>query len=182
MLKIKSIQNCNFEAYVRKKESFLEIVNNTFRLKRSHQYYYQVQQQLFVTVLAVSIVTLLCVHFLTNNQCFFSWREFTRTPPIGILFFPNLPRCGKYCILPEVLGRWYIRKHDIAAPPPMSTPGQCICYCRKPTDKMILHCENPKCPFIEFHYSCLEYLVPFQNHGTAQEIEKELQENLTEPE
>ena len=33
-----SIDNCNFEAYVEKKDSGLEKINNTFRLKRSHQY------------------------------------------------------------------------------------------------------------------------------------------------
>ena len=84
-----SIQNCNFEAYVRKKDSCLEIVNNTFRLKRSRQYYYQVQQQLFVT--GSKYCDFVMCSFL-NKQCF-SWREFTRTPPIGILFFPSLPRC-----------------------------------------------------------------------------------------
>lgn len=42
----------------------------------------------------------------------------------------------------------------------MSTPGQSICYSRKPTDKMIVCCENSKCPVIEFHYSCLEISGP----------------------
>ena len=92
-----SVDNCNFEAYVEKKDSGLEKINNTFRLKRSHQYAILTIMKynnscLFLTA---SIVTMLCVHFLiTSKQCF-SWREFTRTPPIGILFFPNLPRCGE---------------------------------------------------------------------------------------
>lgn len=64
------------------------------------------------------------------------------------------------CILPEVLGRWYTRKHNIAAPSPMSTPGRSICYCRRPPDEMIVGCENLKCPFIEFHSSCLEISGP----------------------
>ena len=42
----------------------------------------------------------------------------------------------------------------------MSTPGQSICYSRKPTDKMIVCCENSKCPIIEFHHSCLEISGP----------------------
>ena len=39
---------------------------------------------------------------------------------------PELIKMWRTCILPEVLGRWYTRKHDIAAPPPMSTPGRSI--------------------------------------------------------
>ena len=73
---------------------------------------------------------------------------------------PKLSKIQRTCILPDIFGRQYTRKHDIAAPTPMSTPGQSICYSRKPTDKMIVCCENSKCPIIEFHYSCLEISGP----------------------
>lgn len=97
--------------------------------------------------------------FLNKQPMFFMERTY-KDPSHWDSVLPKLTKMWKTCILPEVLGSWYTRKHDIAAPPPMSTPGQCICYCRKPMDKMILHCENPKCPFIEFHYSCLEISGP----------------------
>ena len=42
-----SIPNCDFDEYVLEKSSCLEKVDGTFKLKRNHNYYYQVQQQLF---------------------------------------------------------------------------------------------------------------------------------------
>ena len=41
------IQNGDFEKYVAEKSSCLEKVNDFFKLKREHNYYFQVQQQLF---------------------------------------------------------------------------------------------------------------------------------------
>ena len=98
---------------------------------------------------------------------------------------PKRTKMWRTCILPEVLGRWYTRKHDIAAPPAWS-----ICYCRRPPDEMIVRCENLKCPFIEFHSSCLEISrPPFKTMvlpkltaaPSGQETENGPQQNLTEP-
>ena len=41
-----SIKNADFDKYVQEKSSCLEKVNDSFKLKREHNYYYQVQQQL----------------------------------------------------------------------------------------------------------------------------------------
>lgn len=152
-----SIENCNFEAYAEKKDSCLEKVNNTFRLRRSHQYYYQVQQQLSVT--GCKYCDFVVCSFLNKQPMFFMERIY-KDPSHWDSVLPKLTKMWRTCILPEVLGRWYTRKHDIAAPLPISTPGQSICYCRKPADEMTVRCENPKCPFIEFHYSCLEISGP----------------------
>ena len=40
-------QDCDFDQYVKKKNACLEKVNGKFMLKRKHNYFYQVQQQLF---------------------------------------------------------------------------------------------------------------------------------------
>lgn len=44
-----TIENWDFESYAKKKSSCLEKVNGNFRLKRDHQYFYQVEQQIFIT-------------------------------------------------------------------------------------------------------------------------------------
>ena len=41
------IDRCDFDSYVLKKNSCLEKVTGKFQLKRSHNYFFQVQQQLF---------------------------------------------------------------------------------------------------------------------------------------
>ena len=153
-----SIENGNFEAYVGKKDSCLEKVNNTSRLKRNHQYLYQVQQQLFVT--GHKYCDFVMCSFLNNKQPVLFIERIYQDPYHWDCVLPKLTKFWRTCILPEVLGRWYTRKHDIAAPPPISTPGPSICYCRKPRNEMIVSCENPKCPFTEFHYSCLEISGP----------------------
>ena len=43
------IDNCNFEQYIQKPSICLENRDDFLRLKENHQYYYQVQQQLFTT-------------------------------------------------------------------------------------------------------------------------------------
>ena len=44
-----SIDDCDFDSYTAKKGACLEKVDGKIRLKRNHQYYYQVQQQLRIT-------------------------------------------------------------------------------------------------------------------------------------
>ena len=183
-----SIDSGNFEAYVEKKESCLEKISNTFRLKRSHQYYYQVQQQLFVT--DRKHCDFVVCSFLNNKQTMFFMERIYKDPSHWGSVLPKLTKMWRTCILPEVLGRWYTRKHNIAAPPPMSTPGKSICYCRRPPDEMIVRCENLKCPFIEFSLlmfgniwstSKTMVLPKLPAAPSVQEIEKGPQQNLTEP-
>lgn len=77
-----SIDSGNFEAYVEKKESCLEKISNTFRLKRSHQYYHQVQQQLFVT--DRKHCDFVVCSFLNNKQTRFFYGENLQGPlPLG---------------------------------------------------------------------------------------------------
>ena len=43
------IENCNFDKCIMKPSSCLEKKEDSFCLKENHQYYYQVQQQIFTT-------------------------------------------------------------------------------------------------------------------------------------
>lgn len=97
-----SIDNCNFEAYVEKKDSCLEKIN-TFRLKRSHQYYCQVQQQLFVT--DRKHCDFVVCSFLNNKQTMFFMERIYKDPSHWDSVLPKLTKMWRTFILPEVLGR-----------------------------------------------------------------------------
>ena len=55
--------------------------------------------------------------------------------------------------MPEVLGRWYTRKHTSSEVTQSSSTG--ICYCRKVDIDNTGKCSNPKCPTGLFHLDCL---------------------------
>ena len=64
---------------------------------------------------------------------------------------------GTY-ILPEIFGRWYSRKCEMSDEMPQAGAG--ICFCRMPSDGNTVKCENPQCPLVEFHLSCLAISTP----------------------
>ena len=70
---------------------------------------------------------------------------------------PKLTKFWRTCILPEVLGKWYTRRHFMAhvQTDKQPEPGG-ICYCRKNTAEKGVLCCNPKCPIVSFHLSCLK--------------------------
>lgn len=80
---------------------------------------------------------------------------------------PKLTKFWRTCILPEVLGKWYTRKHFMAQVQTDKQPeAGGICYCRKNTDeKGVLRC-NPRCPIVSFIYH-VSRLKAFQKLGTA---------------
>ena len=148
-----NIENCDLESYVEKKNSCLENVNGKVQLKRNHQYFFQVQQQLFIT--DSQYCDFVVCSFDNNNQTRFFLERIYKDISHWESVLPKLTKVWRSCILPEILGRWYTRKHEIAAPVPAGDIKP-VCYCRKPKpEESTVPCQNPKCPFIEFHLSCL---------------------------
>ena len=66
---------------------------------------------------------------------------------------PKLEQFWRIGVLPEVLGRWYTRKHTVDEVLQSSSNG--ICYCRKVASDNAVKCSNPKCPIGLFHLDCL---------------------------
>ena len=77
-----TLENGDFEKYATHKHSCLEKKDDKFALKRTHNYYYQVQQQLFT---------------LPERK---HWDRVV----------PKLELFWRLCILPEILGCWYTRR------------------------------------------------------------------------
>ena len=124
-------------------------------MKRNHQFYFQVQQQLNITKLKYCDFVVFA--FNANNQPVFYQERIYPDWALWQSVQPKLTKFWRICILPEVLGRWYTRKCHM--PSLMQVPAACndnsICYCRKATEEETTTCSNPKCSLIKFHLSCL---------------------------
>ena len=70
-----------------------------------------------------------------------------------VAVLPKLTSFWRTCILPEVLGRWYTRKHDMGDVKP--TEAHSVCFCRTVTDEETVSCCNAKFPVMKFHLLCL---------------------------
>ncbi|PFX11550.1 Inhibitor of growth protein 5 [Stylophora pistillata] len=149
------IENGDFETYISKKTSCLEKVNGELRLKKNHQYYYQVQQQLNITKLKYCDFVVFA--FNVNNQPMIFQERIYPDFNLWELLQPKLTKFWRICILPEILGRWYTRKYHTPSlvQVPVSGNDNMICYCRKATGEQTITCSNPKCPYLKFHLSCL---------------------------
>ena len=95
-----SIQNWDFESYLLKKSSCLEKVDGIFKLKRNHDYFYQVQQQLSVTG---SKYCDFVVYAFNNNKPIFFMERILPDPNHWETVVPKLTKVWRTCVLPELL-------------------------------------------------------------------------------
>lgn len=81
-----------------------------------------------------------------------------------------------YGILPEVLGKWYTRKHVadedgiVRTPTPIEEddnqaqaaedPDKLWCYCGQPSYGQMIMCEHKDCTIVWFHFDCLRIRCP----------------------
>ena len=150
------IENCDFENYISKSSSCLmKDTTGNFLLKSDHAYYYQTQQQLF-TVKKKYCDFVVCAFGASGDTTFFNQRIL---PDVNHWqsVLPKLTKFWRTCILPEVLGKWYTRKHFLShdeGNKPSDRDG--ICYCRRSITEESVLCCNPKCPIRSFHLSCLK--------------------------
>ena len=144
------LDGVHFESYATKPNSCLETVDGEMCLKLKHPYYYQVQQQLFTT---------------NKGFCDFVLRGFTDTEAAFIQkrivpdecdwnhVLPKLSQFWRYCLLPEILGRWYTRRSRL-----LKAVEGCgsLCFCRVETEELTIKCHNKECPTSLYHLSCLK--------------------------
>ena len=119
------------------------------RLKRNHQYFYQVQQQL--STVNMQFCDFIVCAFGDNGTEIASKRIYPdKQHWTNVL--PKLSHFWRHCILPEILGRWYTRKNKLLKPAEETKP---VCYHRTDTGEEVVKCNNPSCPISMFHPSCL---------------------------
>ena len=146
------LENSDFETYSAKKSSCLKKDScGNYLLPKDHQYYYQVQQQVF-TAKRLYCDFIVCA--VSNNKgAEIVQQRILPDPQHWETVLPKLEQFWRIGVLPEVLGRWYTRKHTVIEVPQSSSNG--ICYCRKVASDNTVKCSNPKCPIGLFHLDCL---------------------------
>ena len=145
--------NDSIEKAISTDKSFcIEKAGDIYTLKKSHQYYYQVQTQISV--------------------CQKDYGDFVVWTSEGVFierilpdpdFFKSLVEKAeqffKLCIMPELVGKFYSRlpagdinngnKADQSTEP-------VYCYCRCPSYGEMVGCDNPTCTMEWFHFNCLK--------------------------
>ena len=145
------ILDCDFDKYIQKKSSCLEKVKRTFKLKRTHTYYFQVQQQLLTLPERKFNDFVVCAIDSGKNAHLVIERIYPDLEH-SKRDLPKLQDFGRICILPEILGRWFTRRCDV----PRSVPDeQGICFCKGQNSNHVVSCSNVECPHGKFHISCL---------------------------
>ena len=153
----------NFDDYVQHKNFCLEKINGNLQLKKSHSYYYQVQQQLFSVPNLQYDDFVVCAIDKAKNIQLFVQRIFPDVQHWNFVL-PKLETFWRICILPEILGRWYTRKCTV---PPTLPSKDAICFCRTERDEDSILCSNKDCPYQRFHPSCLSLS---HLHGNAEDL------------
>ena len=153
------IENLDFDNYILKKSSCLHKASDgSYFLKPNHQYYYQVQQQLFI--MKRSYCDFVVCSFGKYGETKFVVQRIVPDEDHWDLVLPKLKTFWRTCVLPEILAKWYTRKHQSISLDQVDQDG--ICYCCKAANETTITCCNPKCAINKFHTSCLEIENPPQ--------------------
>ena len=145
--------------------------DDAWTLKRDHQYYYQIQLQMYVC------------HALYAD--FVVWTEGNTDPLIERIAvdyqfvtskLADVKYFFMYGILPEIVGKWYSRKPvaetDGTVSLPFSTDKNEVesdegddtsrlwCYCNQPSYGNMIMCDNKACTIKWFHFDCLRIRSP----------------------
>ncbi|KAM9834824.1 uncharacterized protein ACBT44_014087 [Syngnathus typhle] len=121
-------------------------LNGNYVLREDHQYYYQVQSQLYCT---------------GRKYCdFVVWKEnllfIQRIIPDDSFLANELAKMDNFylrCIMPEVLAKVYTVGQSVATT--ASASEESVCYCRNPPTEDMLVCKSENCSIKAFHMKCL---------------------------
>ena len=146
-------QESSFAKAARGNRSFClqECNDGKFKLKHQHDYYYQCQLQIFVT---------------GHSFCdFVVWTEkelhierLTLDETLITSALPTAKKFFKFCILPELLGKWYTRQHPTTG---NNDPLECEeddgtwCHCKERKGGDMVGCDNRSCTTKWFHLVCV---------------------------
>ena len=107
------IENCDFDSYLSKPSSCLaKNIAGQFTLLHTHEYHYQVQQQLFTTKLNYNYLIVCTVNEATNYLKFVQTKMLPDKEHWNKVL-PKLKKFWRICVLPEVFARWYTRRVNL---------------------------------------------------------------------
>ena len=138
------LKDTDHKYYPEKSNSCLES-----SLKREHAYYYQSQQQIFTT--GYNYCDFVVCGF--NEQIAFFYERVLPDNRHWNSVVPKLNHFWRYCVLPEILERWYTWKINLSQP---SSGLSSVCLCRMNTTDAGVTCSNRACPISSFQLTCLK--------------------------
>ena len=147
--------------------------NGKYELDVTHTYYYQVQTQLFV--LDVDYCDFCVCTFCGNSHGIYIER-ISRNSEFWDDCVAKASYFFTFCILPELLGKWYTRpyvKHDCPEESSSSSSTAAIetdsihssshdrdyCYCGGTGGGLMIGCDNDGCAIEWFHMECLRIMT-----------------------
>ena len=124
-------------AFVTKSDFFLKSTVDGMKLSSTHEYYTQIQGQLFV-----------CDQAYCDFICWTPQGIFIERIKKDVAFWeemqPNLERFFKDVLLPRMMA------NDASC-----SDNEVYCYCRRGEIPPMIACDNPECPYKWFHFSCV---------------------------
>ena len=128
--------------------------DGTLELPKDHPYYLQCQLQMHVTRSSYCDLVVWHPTDLHIQRIKYEVDQLMVCLPKAEQFF-------KLCILPELLGKWYTRSHEIVAVSSVHSSTESEeddgswCYCKESKGGEMVSCEHKSCPIKWFHLSCL---------------------------
>ena len=115
--------------------------DGSLQLKHDHSYFYQCQLQMYVT---------------QHGYCdFVVWTSeklhVERLTPNKALIESALPAAQNFCVLPELLGKWFTRSNKQPVNPPETEAEEddgSWCYCKTNKGGNMIGCDNESCPIL----------------------------------
>ena len=141
----------------------MSLTDGERRLDRNHQYFFQVQLQLFVTK------KVFC-DFIMWSQAGIRIEGIYCDDDFILEHLPATTHFFKYALLPELVGKWMKEivsneegimeepaEDDYTETPSTSEgdAGRLWCFCEQPSTDEQVTCDNIKCSIKNFHMGCL---------------------------
>jgi len=130
----------------------LELCDGELKLRRNHDYFFQVQPQIQLTGSAYCDFCVWTPQEIYIQRILPDEKFFTECVAKATTFF-------KYGVLPELLGKWFTRKTMLELTDDSDNNdenNQRWCYCRKPEEGSMIGCDNKDCPIQWYHTVCLK--------------------------
>ncbi|XP_072041956.1 uncharacterized protein [Amphiura filiformis] len=149
----------------------MKLVDGQWVLDKNHQYFYQVQTQLFVTKKPFC-------DFIVWSQGGILVQRIYRDDEFFMSHLPAVTHFFKYSVLPELVGKWVTRQivsnvegivevpegegntGAVTASEGDTDAGRLWCYCEQPSTDELVTCDNKQCTILRFHMGCLRLRCP----------------------
>lgn len=133
--------NISLESFVELRTSCLVSIDDEIGLNRNHEYYYQIQLQMYVCRLMFCDFVVWCKEWMYIERICYDEEFCKEKLRIALNFHDKV-------VKPELLARFYTNKcgENIDA----------VCICNKFQDKSMIQCGNADCLVEWFHLDCVQ--------------------------